>query len=164
MLSFLCLCVGFALGYFIKGMVQQSTPQKQTEIHYNAKESVRQTLNRPNTHLQRLYLKSMHASDSDRIRELNLLSKNQSSFLRLLQQIFHEYRIAIKQQRFIVLDRDQFPIAIFEYRDGTQALKLIDQEDGLPLHLYKGLISSEALKEDYLRLISQQNTGKNPEI
>jgi len=30
-------------------------------------------------------------------------------------------------------DWDNYPIVIFEYRDGTQAMKLQDQDDGLPL-------------------------------
>ena len=96
----------------------------------------------------------MHQSDSDRIRELNKLSTNQRVFLHLLKQTFVDYELAIKDSRFIVLDQDYFPIAIFEYRDGRQSSKLVDQEDGLPLHLYKALISSEELKKDFFTLIS----------
>lgn len=141
MIAFLCLFIGFGLGYLLRGkpVVNHSI---QKEYKYS----------QPRTQQQRLYLKSMHQSNSDRIRELNQLSANQSVFLRLLKQTFSEYEIAIKQQRFIVLDRDALPIAIFEYRDGIQARKLIDHEDGIPLHLYKALISSEALKQDYLNI------------
>ncbi len=43
--------------------------------------------------------------------------------------------------------------AIFAYSDGSQAMKLVDQEDGLPLFfLYKGLISSDELKQDYFSI------------
>ena len=97
-------------------------------------------------------MKSFHQTDADRIREINLLSRNQSTCLRLLKQTFSEYDVAIKQRRFILLDADQMPRAIFEYRDGTRAMKVVDTEDGLPLHLYKGLISSDALKQDYLNI------------
>ncbi|WP_227554358.1 hypothetical protein [Acinetobacter lanii] len=58
-----------------------------------------------------------------------------------------------------MLDRDAMPLAIFEYRDGVTARKLTDVEDGIPLHLYKGLLSSEALKQDYLNIISQQKSA-----
>ncbi len=41
------------------------------------------------------------------------------------------------------------PIAIFEYRDGTQSFKAVDHEDGIPVHIYKALISSDALQQDF---------------
>lgn len=100
------------------------------------------------TQQQRLYLKAIHQKDSDRIGELNLLSANQSVFLRLLKQTFPAYEIAIKQQRFLLLDPDQMPIAIFEYRDGIYPIQWVDIEDGITLHLYKGILSNEALKQD----------------
>lgn len=152
MLSFLCLLIGFFLGFYIRGKHNHAKAPVTPSRHLRSPVQ--------HTQLQRLYLKSMHHSDSDRIRELNLLSTNQSSFLRLLKQTFHPYEIAIKQQRFILLDSDQFPIAIFEYRDGTHPRKLIDQEDGLPLHLYKGFISSEALQQDYLNITSALNSAQ----
>lgn len=149
MIAFLCLCLGFLTGYLCRARLQPPLHQEKTKkAHMQGR-----------THLQRVYLKSMHQSDSDRIRELNLLNSNQSVFLRLLKQTFSEYEIAIKQQRFIVLDRDAMPLAIFEYRDGVTARKLTDMEDGIPLHLYKGLLSSEALKQDYLNIISQQKSA-----
>lgn len=76
----------------------------------------------------------------------------------MLKHTFSEYEIAIKKQHFIVLDRDGMPLAIFEYRDGVTARKLTDVEDGILLHLYKGLLSSEALKPDDLNIISQQKS------
>ena len=135
MLAFVCLILGFILGYLFKGTTQP-TAQK------------RRSFATPTTQQQRLYIKAMHQQDSDRIRELNLLSANQSVFLRLLKQTFPQYEIAIKQQRFLLLDADHMPIAIFEYRDGINPIKLVDVEDGIPLHLYKGLLSSDALKQD----------------
>ena len=105
------------------------------------------------TNQQKLHLKIHHQNDSDRIRKLKELSRNQSVFLRLLKQTFINHDIAIKQRRFIILDRDYMPCAIFEYRDGTQAIKLMDHEYGLPLYRYKGLISSDKLKQDYLNII-----------
>ncbi|NNH87527.1 hypothetical protein [Acinetobacter terrae] len=74
----------------------------------------------------------------------------------MFKQTFINHDIAIQQGCFIILDRDYMPCAIFEYRDGTQAIKLMDHEYGLPLYLYKGLISSDKLKQDYLNIISGQ--------
>lgn len=137
------LLLGFILGFFVKSHLNKSQPQQKKRPYY-----------RPLTHQQKLQLKSFHQTDSDRIRELNRLSANESVFLRLLKQTFIDFEIAIKQKRFIVLDKDKMPCAIFEYRDGVQAIKLVDQEDGIPLHLYKGLISSSELKIDYQNIIS----------
>ncbi len=134
MLAFLCLILGVILGYFLRGRPKSSASPPRRSMS--------------TTQQQRLYLKALHQKDSDRIRELNLLSANQSVFLRLLKQTFPEYEIAIKQQRFLRLDPDHMPIAIFEYRDGIHPIKLVDIEDGIALHLYKGILSSEALKQD----------------
>lgn len=145
MLAFICLILGIFIGYTMcRAQYRTSKTPAKTLYRYQT----------PLTQQQRLYLKSFHQSDSDRIRELNLLSANQSIFLRLLKQTFSADEIAIKQQRFIVLDQDKMPYAIFEYREGHQPSKLVDQEDGLPLFLYKGLLSSDALKQDYHQLHS----------
>lgn len=152
MLAFICLIVGIVIGYFLGG----SKPSR------NSPSTPPKTIRRfqaPTTLQQKIYLKSYHQTDSDRIRELNLLSTNQSVFLRLLKQTFSQNEIAIKQNRFIVLDRDKMPFMIFEYRDGTQPMKVIDKEDGIPLHLYKGLISSEEIQHDYLSIKSQRNSA-----
>lgn len=142
----LFLVIGFILGYLYRGIKNESSPRSPTIRRYH----------RPLTHQQKLYLKSMHQNDSDRIRELNKLSTNQSTFLRLLKQTFFDLEIAVKDNRFIVLDRDHFPIAIFEYRDGAAPIKVVDREDGLPLHLYKALISADELKKDYSFIISAE--------
>lgn len=143
MLAFICLILGIILGYLLHGTHQKTKPPK----------SIRR-FHTPTTLQQKIYLKSYHQTDSDRIRELNLLSRNQSVFLRLLKQTFHQYEIAIKQNRFIILDQDKMPFIIFEYRDGVQPMKVIDKEDGIPLHLYKGLIASEEIQHDYLNIKS----------
>ena len=62
------------------------------------------------------------------------------------------YKLIIKDRRFYIADQDYYPIAIFEYRDGTKELKLQDKEDGIPVFLYKAILSSEALEEDKLLL------------
>jgi hypothetical protein len=142
MLAFICLILGFLVGYVIRGLTKEK-PVNKVIRRYSA----------PLTYQQKLQLKSQHQNDSDRIRELNELSRNQSVFLRLLKQTFINHDIAIKQQRFIILDRNSMPCAIFEYRDGTHAIKLMDHEDELPLYLYKGLISGDELKQDYLNII-----------
>lgn len=138
MLAFIMLIVGFIAGYkFCK------SKDKSNSSPIDRKNYVQSSFQ------NRLKLKAHHQSDSDRIRELNLLGTNQSTFLRQLKQNFNDHEITIKSGRFIILDRDNMPRAIFEYRDGTQPMKVIDSEDGLPLFLYKGLISSDAIKEDY---------------
>lgn len=143
MYELILITFGFLLGFLFKSLMKKSE-NPQTKRQYL----------RPLTHQQKLHLKSYHQTDSDRIRELNLLSASESVFLRLLKQTFVDFDIAIKQKRFIIIDQDKMPCAIFEYRDGNKAIKLIDQEDGLPLHLYKGLISSAELKQDYQNIIS----------
>ena len=143
MLAFICLILGIFIGYTMcRAQYRTSKTPTKTLYRYQT----------PLTQQQRLYLKSFHQSDSDRIRELNLLSANQNIFLRLLKQTFSADEIAIKQQRFIVLDQDKMPYAIFGYREGHHPSKLVDQEDGLPLFLYKGLLSSDALRQDYHQL------------
>ena len=134
MVAFFFLILGLALGYFW-GRFSAPAPI--------SKKSTSPRTPVPHTLTQRIYLKSQHQTDSDRIRELNLLSTQQSAFLRLLKQTFSQHEISIKQQRFFILDRDAFPLAIFEYREGHYAMKLVDQEDGIPLYLYKGLISQD---------------------
>lgn len=139
------LMIGFGLGYWFRNQ-KANTP---VEKHKPQNSSM--------TYQQKIMRKAQHQSDSDRIRELNKLNRNESVFLRLLKQTFVDYEIQIKQKRFYLIDQDQMPCAIFEYRDGKKSLKMMDQEDGLPLFLYKGLISSEALKQDYLYISQNQN-------
>ena len=59
--------------------------------------------------------------------------------MRLLQHEFLEYQLIIKDRRFYIADQDSYPVAIFEYRDGTKELRVTDREDGLPLYLYKAI-------------------------
>lgn len=145
MLAFICLILGFLLGYPIRSLKKEK-PVNKVVRRYSA----------PMTYQQKLHLKTHHQTYSDHIRELNELSRNQSVFLQLLKQTFINHDIAIKQRRFIILDCDYMPCVIFEYRDGTQAIKLMDHEYRLTLYLYKGLISSDELKQDYLNIISGQ--------
>ena len=138
-IAIFCLIFGFTVGY----LWRDSRPEKRQ------KET-------PKTKARNIYLsynerqraKIRHQSDAERIRELNLLSTNESKFMRLLQHQFTEYKIIIKDKRFYIADQDHYPIAIFEYRDGTKELKLQDKEDGIPVFLYKAILSSEALEED----------------
>lgn len=110
MLAFLCLIIGFILGYTLRG---SPAAQPQAKIRTSPIATTQQ---------QRLYLKAMHQANSQRIRELNLLSTNQSIFLRLLKQIFADYEITIKQQRFLLLNQDHIPLDFFEYRDGINPI------------------------------------------
>ena len=125
------------LGYIYRGSqtkVAQPTKTKTRNVYLSLNEKHRAKLSAQ--------------TDSDRIRELNLLSPNESKFMRLLQHQFIEHGLVIKDRRFYVLDQNNYPIAIFEYCDGSQAMKLQDKEDGVPLFLYKAILSSESLAED----------------
>lgn len=145
MLLIIVFILGVCLGYYIRGQKQNSSSEKTS--HRDTP-----SLN----HTQRLYSKSQHYSDSDRIRDLNQLSTHQAAFLRLLKQTFFNYEVSIKNQRFFILDQDKMPIAIFEYRDGNQSFKAVDHEDGIPVHIYKALISSDALQQDLDAILQHQ--------
>lgn len=138
-LAIFCLIFGFIAGYLYrnsksKPIKENKQNQKTKHVYLNYNERQRAKLN--------------HQSDADRIRELNLLTPNESRFMRLLQHQFTEYKLIIKSRRFYIADNDNYPIAIFEYRDGTKPLRVVDKEDGLPVFLYKAILSSEALGED----------------
>lgn len=137
-IAIFCLIFGFTVGY----LWRDSRPEK------TKKENKTKARNIYLSYNERQRAKIRHQSDAERIRELNLLSTNESKFMRLLQHQFTEYKLIIKDRRFYIADQDYYPIAIFEYRDGTKELKLQDKEDGIPVFLYKAILSSEALEED----------------
>lgn len=58
----------------------------------------------------------------------------------------------LSRNGFFIVDIDKYPMAIFEFREGHKQLRNSDVEDGLPLFLYKGLISSVAIQEDKKRI------------
>lgn len=138
-LAIFCLIFGFILGYLYRN--SKTTKLEEKEINQRTKHIYL-------SYNERQRAKLNHQSDADRIRELNLLSPNESKFMRLLQHQFTEHKLIIKDRRFYIADQDNYPIAIFEYRDGTKKLRLVDKEDGLPVFLYKAILSSEALNED----------------
>ena len=138
-LAIFCLIFGFISGYLYRNSKSEPLQEKQT---------IQRTKNVYLSYNERQRAKLNHQSDADRIRELNLLSPNESKFMRLLQHQFTEYKLIIKDRRFYIADQDNYPIAIFEYRDGTKQLKVKDKEDGLPVFLYKAILSSDALAED----------------
>ena len=84
MLILICFIIGFCLGYYIRGQ-KQPAPQRPAIQNQAPQRS----------HVQRLYSKSQHYSDSDRIRDLNQLSTHQAAFLRLLKQTFFNYEVSI---------------------------------------------------------------------
>ena len=138
-LAIFCLIFGFIAGYLYRNSKSEPLQEKQP---------IQRTKNVYLSYNERQRAKLNHQSDADRIRELNLLSPNESKFMRLLQHQFTEYKLIIKDRRFYIADQDNYPIAIFEYRDGTKQLKVKDKEDGLPVFLYKAILSSDALAED----------------
>ena len=140
-----CLILGFIVGYLFK----DTQHKKET-----TKVKTKQTKNVYLSYNERQRAKIRYLNDVDRIRELNLLSHNESKFMRLLQHQFLEHKLIVKDRRFYIADQDNYPIAIFEYRDGTKELKVKDVEDGLPVFLYKAILSSDAIAEDKMALDS----------
>ena len=140
-LAIFCLIFGFTVGYLWRDSKQEKSKeiqQKTRNVYLNYNERQRE--------------KIRYHNDADRIRQLNLLSPNESKFMRLLQHQFEDHKLIVKDRRFYIADRDNYPVAIFEYRDGTKELRLQDKEDGIPVFLYKAMLSSEALEEDKLLL------------
>lgn len=132
------LIIGLAIGFWL-GKNSKSARQNKKPVPSRLRQL---------TAIQRQKAKVLYATDADRIRELNLLSPTEGKFLRLLQHEFINTDIVVKQKRFFVVDKDQFPLAIFEYRDGLQTLRATDVDDGLPVFLYKNLPPSSSIKED----------------
>ena len=139
MIGIICLILGFIIGYIYR----DSRSKKKEEKSIKSK-----TRNVYLSYNERQRAKIRYLNDVDRIRELNLLSHNESKFMRLLQHQFLEHKLIVKDRRFYIADQDNYPIAIFEYRDGTKELRVEDKEDGLPVFLYKAIISSEAIAKD----------------
>lgn len=138
-LGIVCLIFGFVVGF----LYRDSRPEKNTEKQNNQK--VKKVYLNYN---ERQRAKIQYVNDADRIRQLNLLSPNESRFMRLIQHQFLEHKLIVKDRRFYIADQDNYPVAIFEYRDGTKELRVTDTEDGLPVFLYKAILSSEAIAED----------------
>ena len=105
-----CLILGFIVGYLFKDT------QHKKEV---PKTKTKQTRNVYLSYNERQRAKIRYLNDVDRIRELNLLSHNESKFMRLLQHQFLEHKLIVKDRRFYIADQENYPIAIFEYRDGT---------------------------------------------
>lgn len=128
------LIFGIAIGYFIGINKKKEEPviKRRRIMSYS----------------ERQLAKIKYETDSDRIRQLNLLSPNESKFMRLLQHEFEKQKVIVKDRRFYIADQDNYPIAIFEYRDGTKQIKSKDIEDGLPIFIYKSIISKEEIRKD----------------
>ncbi|MFP3367669.1 hypothetical protein R0J93_28990, partial [Pseudoalteromonas sp. SIMBA_148] len=60
----------------------------------------KQTRNVYLSYNERQRAKIRYLNDVDRIRELNLLSHNESKFMRLLQHQFLEHKLIVKDRRF----------------------------------------------------------------
>ena len=140
-IAIFCLIFGFIAGYLFKDTQQKKQPVK-----------IKQHRNVYLSYNERQRAKIRYINDADRIRQLNLLSHNESKFMRLLQHQFIDHKIIVKDRRFYIADQDYYPIAIFEYRDGTKELRVQDTEDGLPVFLYKAILSSDAILEDKIAL------------
>ena len=140
-LAIFCLILGFIVGYLLRDSRQEKP-----------KETIKKTRNVYLNYNERQREKIRYHNDADRIRQLNLLSPNESKFMRLLQHQFEDHKLIVKDRRFYIADRDNYPVAIFEYRDGTKQLKVEDAEEGTPVFLYKAILSSEAILEDKAKL------------
>lgn len=107
---------------------------------------------RPTSFNERQRRKVLYESDADRIREINTLSAKEGAFFTALKREFSDKNVVIKQKRFFIVDSDGYPVAIFEFRDGTKPLRADGIEDGLPVFLYKGTMAVEAIREDKQRI------------
>ena len=151
-IAIFCLILGFILGYLFR--------DSRKDPHQQKSESRPRTRNIYLSYSERQREKLRHYSDADRIRELNRLSPNESKFMRLLQHQFEHEMLVVKDRRFYIADWDYYPVAIFEYRDGTKELKVQDVEDGIPVFIYKAILSSEAIAEDQIFLQQNRNATK----
>ena len=141
-IAIFCLILGLIIGYLWRDSKKDNLSQKERV----------QTRKVYLSYSERQREKIRYVNDADRIRQLNMLSTNESKFMRLLQHQFEKQQLIVKDRRFYIADQDNYPIAIFEYRDGTKELRIKDSEDGLPLFLYKAIISSKAIEEDKISL------------
>ncbi|SUT93130.1 hypothetical protein [Acinetobacter johnsonii] len=105
-LAIFCLILGFIVGYLLRDSRQEKP-----------KETIKKTRNVYLNYNERQREKIRYHNDADRIRQLNLLSPNESKFMRLLQHQFEDHQLIVKDRRFYIADRDNYPIAIFEYRE-----------------------------------------------
>lgn len=115
-IAIFCLILGFIIGYLFRDSRNETNAP-----NTNARPNTRNVYLSYN---ERQRAKLQHYSDADRIRELNLLSPNESKFMRLLQHQFQHELLIIKDRRFYIADQDRYPIAFFEYRDGSKELKV----------------------------------------
>ncbi|MEJ5204242.1 hypothetical protein [Acinetobacter junii] len=132
------LIIGIAIGYFIginKKIEKKEIKQKRTI-----------------TYIEKMKAKINYENDAERIRQLNLLSPNESKFMRILQHEFIDQKIIVKDKRFYIADEDNYPIAIFEYRDGSKEIRTKDQEDGIPLFMYKAILSAKKISKDKIEI------------
>jgi hypothetical protein len=104
------------------------------------------------TYTEKMKAKVSYENDADRIRQLNLLSPNESKFMRILQHEFTDQKIIVKDKRFYIADQDNYPIAIFEYRDGSREIRTKDKEDGIPLFMYKAILSAQRISKDKIEM------------
>lgn len=96
-LAIFCLILGFIVGYLLRDSRQEKpkeTVQKTRNVYLNYNERQRE--------------KIRYHNDADRIRQLNLLSPNESKFMRLLQHQFEDHKL-IKRQTFLYSRSGQLP-------------------------------------------------------
>ena len=132
------LIIGIAIGYFIA--INKKTGKKEIKQK------------RTMTYTERMKEKVSYENDADRIRQLNLPSPNESKFMRILQHEFTDQKIIVKDKRFYIADQDNHPIAIFEYRDGSREIRTKDKEDGIPLFMYKAILSAQRISKDKIEI------------
>ena len=151
-IAIFCIILGFIMGYLFR-----DSRQEVKETYTKTKSSTRNVYL---SYSERQRAKLRHYNDADRIRELNLLSPNESKFMRLLQHQFKHEILIIKDRRFYIADQDHYPLAIFEYRDGSKELKVQDVEDGIPVFIYKAILSSDAIAEDQFFILENSSVVK----
>lgn len=148
-MTVILICFIFLMGFIAGWLFRESYIPRSEKTDSNG--------NRKLNYHERQIDKVLYKNDLERIRELNLLTHNQSKFMRILQHQFTQHNIIVKDQRFYITDKDHYPFAIFEYQDGTGQLMLKGKEDGLNLFLYKAILSSEAIAKDKRVILGECN-------
>lgn len=136
----LAICIAFFLG-FIAGWLFRGS---YTPLRIKEGEGTPEVVN----YKSKNTAKVLYENDVERIRELNHLSANESKFMRILQHQFTNQNLVVKDKRFYITDKDSYPVAVFEYHEGQQKLRMIGNEDGVRVFFYKAILSSEAIAED----------------
>ena len=104
-MTVILICFIFLMGFIAGWLFRESYIPRSEKTESNE--------NRKLNYHERQIDKVLYKNDLERIRELNLLTHNQNKFMRILQHQFTQHNIIVKDQRFYITDKDNYPFAIF---------------------------------------------------